>query len=437
MEPTLEKKSLIVCAHPVYPVVPTSEGIVTKNWLEIMQGEEVQCSLISAVTTSLVSGDNPMRLNGYLNFLWQLFNAPKKSLHGLAYGFSNKIAAKLGWLPQRISLYFYLWSGYSTKKLLLSVAHHPNTVVWARVIPSFSLLPIVGALKKRTFPLIINVNDPIENYFHEPLSLEEKMFAEIANDVQCWTFPSMALAKETAEKFNLDINRCFVIPHAMRKQETLYFGPKDKAQKLNFVYTGTFYRSAFSEAFQKDLTAFSNSEKGKGVTFTFILSQFDEYSLQWIKTTLPTAVIKTKLSREKVLEITAQADGMIVIDSKQHKALLKGKLIEAMAHGTPVFAVTYKNSVMDKVVSEYGCEPAYQDVDCDMLVKLKALTQQLKDENWCHTFFEKRKTVLEKIAENSIAKASLDIMQYAQERYFWQQGKTNSEPKPPSQYNWP
>jgi glycosyltransferase involved in cell wall biosynthesis len=439
MASEIKKSRLIVCAHAVYPDTPSSEGIVNKNWLAILQDHELNCTLISAATTIAVVKDSMPKTyqSRYLAFLWQLFLAPKTSVHGLLYKVMNKIAIKLGWLPKRVSLYFYLWSKANKKRLLLALMHRTDLVVWARVISTFSLLPVLAAWKKKPFPLIINVNDPIENYFHEVLSLEEKLFLKTRNKAQCWTFPSKDLAIEVAKKFDLDTNRCFVIPHAMRKQEQLYLGPKDKDKKLNFIYTGTFYKTAFSDAFKKDLKKFSKSALSEQVTFTFILSQFDDYALQWIKNTLPSASIKTKLAREAVLQITAKADCMIVTDAQHHKALLKGKLIEAIAQGTPIFAVTYQNSVMDRVVTEYGCTPAYQDINHDVYEKLVALTQNLKKQEWCDSFFEKRKNIMQKISEENIAKTSLTIMEYAQNRFSWQQGQTNSEPIPPSDYNWP
>ena len=53
-----------------------------------------------------------------------------------------------------------------------------------------------------------------------------------------------------AEKYNLDKERCFVIPHAYTPFNSCY--TRKKGDIIKILYTGTFYKSAFTKEFKRE-----------------------------------------------------------------------------------------------------------------------------------------------------------------------------------------
>ncbi len=431
---------IIVCTHCFYPQIKSSEGIVNKNWFDILNTRYHNWALLSSVKSIEIKDNNQLISidNKNLKFFYKWSKFHKNSLVGLLYRILNKICLKIFNLPKESSLYQILWVKTHTKNILKIINNDiGNTVFWVRILPIFSILPILYAWNQKRIPFIVNINDPFQNNLNSELSYDEKILIESVEKTQCWTFPSQRLAVFMANKYNLDLNRCFVIPHAMREQEKIYESERLVEGKLKFVYTGTFYKSAFTDSFGIELLKFSISEEMKKVEFIFILSQYDDYSLKWINKNIPNAIIYTKLDRDKVLEITAKADCMLVIDSITHQDLLKGKLIEAISQGLPIIAITYLNSVMDNVVKEYGGISSYQNIENDISDKLRSVVTNLESIMWRSNFCKKRKVVMGKISEESIVKATIEITQYAMERFLWQEGKSTNEPIAPITYNWP
>ncbi|MFV8325997.1 hypothetical protein [Flavobacterium sp. ZS1P14] len=430
--------TIVVCSHSVYPHVRSSEGIVNRNWFDILSEKHGNMGLLSSEKSiDIIKGKQLTNVdNNVLKAVYYWSKLSKNSAAGFLYRILNKISLKILNLPKESSLYQIIWVKIQTKKILKITKILENSIFWSRILPTFSILPILEVWNQKRIPFIININDPFLNNL-EGYSYEEKILINTRDKAQCWTFPSQRLSDLVANKYSLDMKRCFVIPHAMRKQDEIYNCNKQVKGKLKFVYTGTFYKSAFTDSFGIELDKFSSSKEMEKVEFIFILSQYDDFSLQWINKNIPNAKIYTKLYRDKVLEITINADCMFVIDSISHKDLLKGKLVEAISQGLPIFGVTYQNSVMDKVVKEYGGISSYQNVENDISDKLCNLVRNLEDRIWLSEFDEKRKNVMEKISEENIAKTTIEIAQYALDRFLWQEGKSQMEPVTPKKCNWP
>ena len=427
---------IIVSSFCVYPEIKSSEGIVNKNWIDIINSHKENCFVLSATNSlKIVEFKNLYILKTREDwFLKLMYKASKenRSFIGIIYSILNRILLKLGILENGINLNQLIWS--SRQKTVLSniLKLNKDYVFWARILPTFSISPLLEVWKVKKFPIIVNINDPIADS-----EIEEKLLLNTSDKAQCWTFPSNRLAIKMANKYELDLQRCFVIPHAMREQKTLYLGHKSSSEKIKILYTGTFYKSAFTAAFMNQLKDFCHTKEYDNVEFTFILSQYDNNSLNWLKDSIPDVNIFIKLDREKVLEIAKKADCMLVIDGLIHQDLLKGKLIEAISLGLPVFSIGYQESVMDKVVMEYGGFSAYQNIENDITNKLIQAVNDLGNFNWRIHFLVKRKDVMDKISEQSIMDRTNKVSAYAYQRFLWQEGMQEVEPIPPLNLNWP
>lgn len=431
---------IVVCAFCVYPDFPSSEGIVNRNWIEILKKEKAELTVLSLKQNKLINevGTITATQNSLSYFIYKTIKSSKNSALHLIYRIANKFLIKFIPSKSRLTLFQRIWIGQQTSRIKSLVRKAPDSVFWSRILPIESLVPFLRAYTKVKFPLIVNINDPI--LFHDNqknYQMEERFLKHTAKIAQCWTFPSSKLADYIADRYDFDRKRCFVIPHATKEQKILYPNKSKGSENLKFLYSGTFYKSAFTDEFKNALKRFCELKLSKNVEFTFILSQFDESSIEWLKEAIPNVKIFTKLASEQVLEITSQMDCVFVVDAPSHTMLLKGKLVEAISFGVPIFAITYKQSTMDKVVLEYGGISGYQDVENDILKKLTLVCDNLNDEEWIENFSAKRKKVMLQVSEEAIFEKTKDVTKFAEKRFLWQINKNKSKPSCPIHCNWP
>jgi glycosyltransferase involved in cell wall biosynthesis len=404
------KCKLVICSYAMYPEVASSEGIVNSNWFAIMKGNH-NCYVISATQSISVN-----KLNGKLSY-FQYYNSKLSYFAGLQSKgkLLFRILNKIFFLLTKKQLQHFLWEKVQSRALKRIIQNDEKVIVWTRILPLLSLKPVLNAYRATPFPIIININDPIES---EGCSVGRiNYFKRLIPYTQCWTFPSTALANRTISKFNLDTTRCFVLPHAMEKRKNLYNGKNYSTEKLRFFYTGTFYKSAFSENLKKALIKFLNTNDSVQVEFVFILSQFDEESVVWLKNSIRNLKILKNLKREEVLLELANADCVLTLDGPTHGDLLKGKVMEAVSFGLPILGVTYPKSVMEKVVLQYGGIIAYHNNEADIYEKLVYATESIVDATWRESFFAKRKFVMENASATVIQKHSSLIMDFAIKRF--------------------
>jgi glycosyltransferase involved in cell wall biosynthesis len=410
-------KKMIVSAFSIYPDHKSSEGIVNKNWIDILSKNNDLLTVLSP---------NKMFLN-----LYTKAKQKKLTSGNLPYKVFNKFYI----LFFNISFHNNYWIEHQKKELIKNLKN--NEIVWVRILPITSLIPITRAYQKTKFPYIININDPLiigkDNIV--TTSFDEKELIRSKNTAQAWTFPSLSLANYMANLYGLDKTRCFVIPHAMMENKILY-NRNDTSKKVRILYTGTFYKSAFTNKLKLAIKEFCTSKEYNSVEFTFVLSQFDNDSIKWLKDTIPNVNLKFKLDRSEVIELIKNHDCMFVVDSKNHTHLLKGKLIEAISFGIPIFAATYKNSVMDLIVLEYGGVSAYQDITSDVQKKMINLTQTILSQEFFKKFYDSRMLVLEKISEEKIYRATSDITNFAYNR-FHNLKQEVSQAYLKEKYSWP
>ena len=422
---------IVVSAYAVHPDQKSSEAIVNKNWLDVSASKGSILTVLSAFNNYRFEGED-IQLIKRLKTSASLYKISKRKngLYKLSYSLVNKFLRIV--FGYKDTLQNVLWIKKQSRILNKVITN--KDVVWSRILPAMSLAPVLNVYAKKAFPFIVNVNDLInvDTFKKNNLTSDQKLFFETKSIAQAWTFPSSKLADRMANNYNLDRARCFVIPHAMHEVVELY--KRDaKKREINILYTGTFYKSAFTEEFKNSLIAFNKLDQTKTVHFTFVLSQFSDESITWLKESIPSVTLKFKLEREEVLDLIKKSDCMFVVDSILHSELLKGKLIEALSFGVPVFAVTYQNSIMDKVVKAYGSISAYQDLEDDILSKMKLFITNINNQKWLNTFYNQRPIALEKISENYIAEATNLVTKFAFQRFY----KKQETIKAPKYLNWP
>lgn len=398
------KKSynIVVVAYAVCPEIKSSEGIVNANWIAVLEAGEISVQLFSVHTSA-------KELRNYKNhsLVKNYTEAKSKSfLPKVIFRIKNKLRSNV----YGVSYHLDVWRK-NQQPLFNAIVEKDNAVIWARLLPLEGLMLPLESSKTFDFPLVINVNDPVVEDGSYPF------FSALISKTQCWTFPSFALASLTAAQYQLDITRCFVLPHAMMKQQMLYSKAAKITETLSVLYTGTFYKSAFTEELQRGLKAFCKSKAAASVSFTFILAQYDSQSIQWLEETIPNVKILKNLEREAVLKISSESDLMLVVDAATHTPLLKGKLAEAISLGMPVLGISYKESVMDSLLNAYGCYCAYQDEKGDVLSKLTLAIESLNNPTWQAGFEVSRMEVMDQFSEEEIRSRTKKITEFAAKRY--------------------
>jgi glycosyltransferase involved in cell wall biosynthesis len=420
-------RKLIVIAYSIYPDYKSSEGIVNYNWIKILLKHTNNIVQISQ-KKSVDFVKNKTVVFKVENYFYKAIK--KESIVSyLVYKALNFLFCVLS---SGNSLYNYLWINKTSR--FLEKHYTSDAVIWSRILPTNSLNSILSLHSKKQFPFVVNINDPIiisdkQNGANNFLTAEEKTLLETRDIAQAWTFPSSKLADRMAAKYKLDRKRCFVVPHAITPFVDRYYRKNDK---IKILYTGTFYKSAFNQEFKHTLEQIKRHEVSEKLEFTFVLSQYNQESIEWLKETIPDVNLLFNLDRSDVLELLKSSDLMLVIDAESHIDLLKGKLVEAISYGVPIYTPTYKGSIMDKVTSKYGCNSSYLNIKGDSLKSLLEAIDNLDDNDWLTNFYNQREEVIEQFSEEKILKMTYDISEFAHNRFF-----DNHNFKLTENYNWP
>ena len=420
-------RKIILIAYSIYPDYKSSEGIVNYNWLNILLKHSNNIVQVSQKRT-VDFVNNKMRFFKVENYFYSGIKKENISCY-IIYKLFNFLFCTFS---KHKSLYDYLWIQKSS--ISLNKYYTKDAVVWVRILPTNTLSSILKFYSNKKFPFIVNINDPIFNSnlkqkSNFTFSKEENRLLETKDIAQAWTFPSSKLADYVAIKYKLDRSRCFVIPHAITPFSDKYYR---KNKKVKILYTGTFYKSAFTKEFKNTLEKIKQHKVANKIEFTFVLSQYNENSITWLKETLPDVKLLFNLDRSEVLKLLKDSDLMLVIDAASHTNLLKGKLVEAISYGIPIYTPTYKGSIMDKVTSSYGCCASYLETEGDSFIKLIEAINNLDNIDWLTNFYKEREKVIEHFSEERILKITYDISEFAHNRFF-----DNDNFKLKENYNWP
>ncbi|WGK63803.1 hypothetical protein [Croceiramulus getboli] len=437
---------LIVLAYSIYPEISSSEGIVNRNWLEALDNTEISSLIFSKLTTNCVTRD-PLgmivissREDKKLKVLAQLSKNKKSVLANKIYKAANKIIQAFS--RHNLSLNEYAWGRFQSSRLKkIASATNGNYPIWMRVLPGMSMLPIYMAIKHIDTPLLINFNDPfsLEDLNHSKAYKKyDSIVIQMRDRIQCYTFPSWPLALRIASRYNLDLEQCFVIPHATDFND---YGnltkPLESDRNIILSYAGTLYQSAFSEELSSAIAEHNGKIGTRFFELQFIISQYTSENLNWLKKNFSGLSIYKRLDRPDVLNKLKDSDIILIVESKDHKDLLKGKLVEAIALGKPIFCITSKASVTEKIALEYGGFVAYADEPETILEQLNLISKCLSDPKWVNEFNLKKERVREKLSNRNIAKKSLQILKFAADLYRWEKGILETRPDTPLLPRWP
>ncbi len=198
---------LVVCAFCVYPDYPSSEGIVNKNWIEILKKEKVELSIMSLKQTEIVTKTSSSILisNTFSNFIYKTLKSSNNSILNIFYRVANKILVKFLSPKNPLTIFQRFWISQQSSRIKKFAYNEPDFVFWSRILPIESLVPFFEAYKKVKFPLVVNINDPILLQNNKKrYQLEEDFLKGTATLAQCWTFPSSKLADYVSDKSSLD-----------------------------------------------------------------------------------------------------------------------------------------------------------------------------------------------------------------------------------------
>ena len=423
--------NLLIDAFAVYPETKSSEGIVNSNWIAILNKSEKKVSVISAFKGLGQDGQAEE-----LALIKTVFTLSKKSAKTFG-GFTFRLLQKMVLFGTGESnLFIRMWRKQHAQSLSTYLDKNPFSLVWVRALPCHSLENILSIWQKKPFAFIVNINDPIDVETLEDITKsvpdtgDHRLLKRTHNCAQCWTFPSAKLATKISTLYGLDPKRCFVLPHASKDIDSKYSFPSE-VRNIRFIYSGTFYRSAFSKNVQEELRAFAQSSIGRKCDFLFLLSQYDNQSIEGLKSTFDKCTIKVGVTHEESLIHLQQSDCSIVIDGQMHSDLLKGKLTEAISFGIPILSITTANSAMDKLVVEYGGVSASPEHPGNIKEKLFAVCEQFQQPAQQKLFYDKRSEVISQLSEHLIQTKTNQLIEYAYKRFEWTINHQSPEPSIP------
>lgn len=272
-----------------------------------------------------------------------------------------------GWLMAKLVNRCCAWHcGYALKlnawersaRLVLAaeLQRWPDAVVYSRALP-FSSIAAAGLVRRRRrFPWIVNINDPMPADVWPGLYASDarsdrvirRRWSAILPEIDAITFPSARLRDLEVQAFPALASRpCAILPHitcqspAGVANNIVSAATTPGPRKLRIAFAGTLRKSRISPAFAKALTqAVGASPRLRGeVELTFHLARPNQFADEFIKTiSLPTRVVHG-LENEDLDAALREADVILDLEAPEDKPLLLTKVANAVGLERPLWAL--------------------------------------------------------------------------------------------------
>ncbi|OWY61125.1 hypothetical protein B7486_65465, partial [cyanobacterium TDX16] len=260
------------------------------------------------------------------------------------------------------------WSEPAAEALLAHLGALPEpVVVWARGLPESSLAAALDARRRRPFPLVCSLGDPLPPVRAGRTGTDARVARLALRQVQAlsrladaWTFPSRAVADAVALAGGLDADRCFVLPHLLAEPDTQATPIADGADDglPTVAYAGSAYRWLVEGPL---LRALGRAGRQGLLRLVLVLRDADQAAIDAVCRAAPGATIHLDLPPRDAAALVAGADAVLVPGPRPD--LLYTKVVEALRHAQPVLSVTPSGGTTARLVEEAGGIAVPPDAD--------------------------------------------------------------------------
>jgi hypothetical protein len=430
--------SVLVLSANVHPAARSAEGIVTGALVDALRRAGHDVAVLSHALHEPLDGAAPLPDDRR----WAV--APSAGLPSWRHlaartprGALARAVDRTGALVGRAPFSVGSWADPAADALLAHLDELPEpTVVWARGLPESSLAAALAARRRRTFPLVCSLGDPLPPGRGSRTGTDARVARLALRQVRAlggladaWTFPSRAVADEVAAAGDLDPSRCFVLPHLLAEPDpAASTAPRPDDALPTVAYAGSAYRWLVEGHL---LRALGRAQAAGVLHPVLVLRDVDDDALAAVRRAAPDATVHVDLAPRAAAAVVQQADAVVVPGPRPD--LLYTKAVEALRHARPVLSITPVVGTTARLVRQAGgvLVPS-DDAGPDHLdPALRTLVSTSDDP----ARIRARRQVAERLQPEVVVHRAERVLTFAQEHH--QAADEGRTPPPPKLDRWP
>lgn len=446
---------IIFSAYFAVPAASNAEGVVTDGWLRALSGA-ARCAVATSASASLAADAAAAELegielralaapgpgDGLTGCLAAWTQHPRwtpTGLTGRALDWTRHRC--LGWTP----LHMHLWSRAAARQILAWAAgDFVGATVWARGVPVDSFEAALRAHRQRPFPLVVNYSDAMPRRLLDasgsPMRwrrgierIEHARNQALARTAQAFVFSSRRLGDLMLAHYGFAPDRCFVIPHVAPVPDVPAALPAVTGRPA-IVYAGSLYPSVFGPAVRAGIEAYLRRPEARPMHW--LIKSGAAADRQWLAG-LPSSTVTLDMPPDRCWRELQQAGAVLLADAPHHGPLLLTKVVEGLASGRPLLALTWPGSTTEAVVRAAGGIVVHPDSAEDVVDGFLELERRLAAGAAASRPDQARERVLDRFRGPRVAADVIAVAGYAQRRFAWECRKDGVEPEPPAVERWP
>jgi hypothetical protein len=272
------------------------------------------------------------------------------------------------------------WSRAAARALRSELERDPGAVVYSRALPFCSILAADVVRRRRRFPWIVNVNDPIPpgawpgQYAFDPWA-DRKMrlgMSAALPRIDGFTFPSEQLREIEVGAFPGMARVPFEIVRHVAGPGGPFAGASERT--LHLAFAGTLRRDRCRRELTEALSRLR--ERAKEAADDVLISVYLPHPMPAVADFVAGLPVRTRvvvgLRDESLRRELARADVLLDLESEVDRPLLMTKLADYTAQGKPVWALCQPGGTTWELLDGWGYRSALGDSEAalESLVRL-------------------------------------------------------------------
>ncbi len=446
---------IIFSAYFAVPAAGNAEGVVTDGWLRALSGA-ARCAVVTSASAPFATDAAAAELEG-IELCALATPGPGDGLTGCLAAWTQHprwtptgLTGRaldwtrhrcLGWTP----LHMHLWSRAAARQILAWAAgDFVGATVWARGVPVDSFEAALRAHRQRPFPLVVNYSDAMPRRLLDasgsPMRwrrgierIEHASNQALARTAQAFVFSSRRLADLMLAHYGFPPERCFVIPHVAPVSDVRLTATTSAAGPA-IVYAGSLYPSVFTPLVRAGIETYLRRDSARSMQW--LIKSGAAADRQWLAG-LPSSTVTLDMAPDRCWRELQQAGAVLLADAPHHGPLLLTKVVEGLASGRPLLALTWPGSTTETVVCAAGGIVVHPDSAEAVVNGFLELERRLAAGAAASRPDQARASALDRFRGPRVAADVIAVADYAQRRFAWECGEDGVAPEPPAVERWP
>ncbi len=261
----------------------------------------------------------------------------------------------------------YAWRASAAEALRTALDRHPDAVVYSRALPIASIDAVRAVRRRRTFPWIVNINDPLPASLwpgQYPVDMHgnrraDAILRRAIPSVSAFTFSSPGLRRIELDGYPaMGAVPSLILPHVPPADGAVTVAPCPAREtgRLDIVFTGTLRGNRVRREFFDGLHRFAAScpQDARAIRIRLLVPVLNERLAQERQGLDAMLEIRVAPGAEAIATACSQADVLLDLESEADAPLLMAKLARYVGCRKPVWAVCEGGGNTSQLVRDHG-----------------------------------------------------------------------------------